>query len=298
LTTALAGAGTWSIAPGREVALDKPLVLAIINATPDSFSDGGEHLAIDDALRFARRALQDGAWALDVGGESTRPGAQPVEEAEQIRRVVPIIRGIRDLGIGAPISVDTTSASVARAALDAGADIINDISAGRDDAGMLPLAAERRCGLILMHRLRAPAVDSYSDRYSSPPEYNDGAGGVVGVVKAFLAQRLEIAQRAGVDPSALVLDPGLGFGKTVEQNFELIRRSRELLELGRPLLSGASRKSFVGKASGVGEPRDRVAGSVVISVAHLLSGVRLFRVHDVRAHAQALRVAFRLSPGA
>lgn len=277
---------------GRSLALDKPRLMAVLNVTPDSFSDGGEIGGVDDAVHRAREAIDAGAAMLDVGGESTRPGAERMDASEQIRRVAPAIEAIRGAGIACPISVDTTLAPVARAAIEAGADCVNDVSAGREDERMLALAAERSCGLVLMHRLRPPGDDRYSDRYAGDaPDYAAG-GGVVATVRAFLGARAAAAMDAGVAREAIVLDPGLGFGKTVEQNLALIAAARSLSAEGFPLLSAASRKSFVGRLSGAEEPRDRVAGSVVVSVAQALAGVRLFRVHDVREHAEALRVAW------
>jgi len=272
--------------------------MTILNATPDSFSDGGELSTADRMVNAAQQAETDGADMLDIGGESTRPGADRIDAEEQIRRVVPAIRAIRDARITLPISVDTTLSRVAEAALDAGADAINDVSGATEDHTMLPLAAERRCGLILMHRLRPPGADRYSDRYAATdrPEY---PGGVVGAVRAALQERLDAAAGGGIDAASVVLDPGLGFGKTVEQNLELIRGTPDLLELGRPILGGASRKSFVGRLA-AGQDRDppppaeRDTASIVFTIAHLRAGARLFRVHATRAHAEALRCAARL----
>lgn len=286
---------SWQFGP-RYLTLDRPRVMAILNLTPDSFSDGGRLPTVEAALGAARKAFHDGADLLDLGGESTRPGSQAVSAEEQTGRVVPVLNAIRsDPELRTiPVSIDTTRSSVARAALDAGADIINDTSAGRDDPEMLPLAAARSCGLILMHRLKRPFEDSYSDRYTAPPAYFD----VVEFVKAFLSGQVREALATGVSANRIVLDPGLGFGKTVEQNLDLIRRSSEFASLGFPILSGASRKSFVGRASGMAEsvPADRVAGSIAISVAHYHAGARIFRVHDVAPQVQALRVAAAISP--
>lgn len=285
----------WRLGDERELTLDVPRVIAIVNVTPDSFSDGGTHADVSSVVDFARRAVADGADMLDIGGESTRPGAQRVDAAQQIERVVPAIAAIRAAGISVPISIDTTRAAVAAAALDAGANAINDVSAGSEDDGMFALAASRRCGVILMHRLRPPDADVYSTEHRAPPHYDAAQGGVLGVVREYLRGRTAAAIASGVDPRAIVLDPGLGFGKDVAQNIELASRMGELMDLGHALLSAASRKSFVGKVSGVDEPARRVMGSVAISVAHALAGVRLFRVHDVAAHAQALRVAHALA---
>jgi dihydropteroate synthase len=289
----------WTTASGA-IALDHPRVMAIVNVTPDSFSDGGEHLDPAAAARFASRAAADGAALLDVGAESTRPGASRVDAAEQTRRLRPAIAAIRDAGVTLPISVDTTLAPVAEAALDAGASIINDVSGAADepeDPSMLRLAAERGAGLILMHRLRPPDADRYSTGYRTPPVYEPD---VVTVVRDALARARDRALDAGVDAGSLVLDPGLGFGKSVEDNLVLARACGDLQRaLGRPLLSAGSRKSFLGAISGHDVPAARASASVALSVAHHAAGLRLFRVHDVRAHADALAVADRLgnAPG-
>jgi dihydropteroate synthase len=285
----------WTIAPGRALDLSAPRVIAILNITPDSFSDGGQLSTTEAALAAAARAVSEGAAMLDIGGESTRPGAARVGADEQIARTVTVIRAIRAAAeplASIPISIDTTRAAVAEAALDAGAEVINDVSAGLEDPDMLPLATARGTGIILMHRLHPPDADQYSDRYRSPPVYAD----VVAAVREFLAGRAREAERAGVSRHSIVIDPGLGFGKTVEQNLELIRRSAELASLGYPLLSAASRKSFVGRAMGLAEssPADRLPGSIAVSIAHALAGVNLFRVHDVAAHVQALSTIRRI----
>jgi len=273
----------WHLAHDRQLTLDRARLMAIVNATPDSFSDGGEHLEPAAAIDYAKQCLADGAAIIDVGGESTRPGSQRIDASEQTRRTLPIIETLaRDRD--ALISIDTTRAAVARAAIAAGAHIINDVSAGAEDSGIFPLAAESGAGLILMHRLRPPDADSYSDQYAAPPSYGD----VLAEVKAWLLDRAAAAMSAGVSREQIVLDPGLGFGKTVEQNFEIISRVSEWRETGFPILCAASRKSFVGRATGVVEPAARVAGSVAIAVQQFLGGVRLFRVHDVRAHREAL----------
>ncbi len=288
------GLRAWRAGAAKSIVLDQPRILAILNVTPDSFSDGGTYATPEAVAEAAALALRDGADGLDVGGESTRPGARRVPAAEQIRRIVPAIRAIRSaVGPAPPMSVDTTLAEVAAAALDTGADAINDVSAGTEDARMLDLAARRGAGVILMHRLAPPQQDSYSDRYATPPDYSAG-GGVVAVVRQFLADRAAAALAAGIAPEGIVLDPGLGFGKTVDQNLELIARTGELAALGYPILSGASRKSFVGRVSGLGaesSPLQRVHGSVALSVVHWSRGASIFRVHDVPAHAQALRAA-------
>ncbi len=296
----MALSGTWWVGREKRLPLESPRIMAILNLTPDSFHDGGSLIDADAAAARAGEAVAEGADMLDLGGESTRPGAARVNADEQVRRVIPAIGAIRRAGgplATIPISVDTTLASVAEAALDAGADAINDVSAGTEDGAMLPLAARRGAGLVLMHRLRPPERDSYSDRYGSssrsaspPPDYSR-EGGVVGAVRAFLDARADAARRAGVDRRAIVLDPGLGFGKTVEQNLELIRRTEELGALGFPILSGISRKSFTGAWAGLADsrPTDRLAPSIALALEHRRAGASIFRVHDVAAHAGALR---------
>ncbi|MEO0484185.1 MAG: dihydropteroate synthase [Planctomycetota bacterium] len=295
----------WALRPGRSLALDRPRVMAIINSTPDSFSDGGLALDPEHAAARAHQAVAEGADLLDIGGESTKPGSARVNIPDQIARVVPAIRAIRDAGIDAPITIDTTRAAVAESALDAGADAINDVSGGTEDPQMLPLAAERRVGVILMHRLRTPEADSYSDQYKRPPDY---PGGVVHAVRTALAERFRAATAAGIAPEAVVLDPGLGFGKTVEQNLALIHGTPDLVTLGRPLLGAASRKSFVARVQDPeldpdrdparpAPPTDRLEGSLALAVVQLTLGIRLFRVHDVRAHRRTLDAAFAVDGG-
>jgi dihydropteroate synthase len=287
----------WAVG-GKELELDRPRIMAILNLTPDSFFDGGRLGEVEDVVAAARRAILHGADMLDIGGESTRPGASRIPGDIQIQRIVPAIAALRaglEPGLQQiPISVDTTLAGVAAAALDAGADAINDVSAGLEDPELLPLVARRGAGIILMHRLDPPQRDSYSDRYTDPPRYAD----VVAEVREFLAARIDAARRAGIAPESIVIDPGLGFGKTVEQNLELVRRSGELLTLGHPLLSAASRKSFVGRAMGLerSAPAERLPGSIALSLMHMAAGARLFRVHDVAEQAQALRAAWAAAP--
>ncbi len=288
------GSGTLAWHPRTGVAWGggRCWILGIINATPDSFSDGGAVQSAEAAVLVAQRMVKAGADGVDIGGESTRPGALPVDAAEQVRRVVPLIAAIRQALPELVISIDTTRAAVAAEAIRAGADVINDVSGGGDDPEMLPLAAQRGAGLILMHRLRPPRQDVASTQYgaASPPPV---AGDVVVEVRSALAGMLARAIGAGVAPQRILLDPGLGFGKTVRQNAELMERSAELLALGRPLLSGLSRKSFVGAMSGLpgsGDPKDRLAGTVALSVMHALRGASVFRVHDVGPCREALNV--------
>jgi dihydropteroate synthase len=265
----------------------------VINATPDSFSDGGQFADAEEAAQHALALVEQGAAIIDVGGESTRPGAHRVDAEEQVRRVVPVIARIR-MRSNVVISVDTTQAAVAEAALEAGADIVNDVSAGTEDPALLPLVARRGAGLVLMHRLAPPGEDSYSDRYEKEPSYGD----VVRSVGDFLLARAEAAMQAGVAREAIALDPGLGFGKSVAQNFELVARTSEIAALGFPVLVGASRKSFLGSVSGRTDPEQRIIGSVVAAVAAYGGGARLVRAHDVGAHREALLVAHAVLRGA
>lgn len=282
---------SWHIGYGQVIELDRPRIMAILNVTPDSFSDGGQLDSVEAVVGAAERAVASGADLLDIGGESTRPGALRVSEAEQIARVVPAIDAIRRSGVVVPISVDTTHASVALAALRAGgeigASIINDVSGGREDPDLVPLAAEFGFGLVLMDRLCPPESDSYSDEYAAEPEYGD----VVSEVRASLEAFTRDAMNAGVERNAILVDPGLGFGKSVAQNLALVRGSGAFVGIGAGVLSGASRKSFVGRVS-LGrdsETRERIWGSAAFSVCHYWYGARVFRVHDVAEQVQALR---------
>ena len=288
-------AGIWQVNPQRAIRVDRPLCFGILNVTPDSFADGGELDSVGKAVDRAKAMVDEGADGLDIGGESTRPGAQRVAVEEQIRRVVPVIEGIRRAGIEAVISIDTTRAAVALAGLDAGADAINDVSGASEDAGMLELAADRGCGLILMHRVVEPGLDRYSDQYDRRPIEGDVVEHVAGALRA----RRDGAVDAGVDGRCIVLDPGLGFGKDVEQNLGLIRRTGDLVAMGQPVMSALSRKSFVGRVS-LGrdsEPGERLAGTLGLSVVHLSAGARIFRVHDVGAHREALDSAWAVMRG-
>jgi dihydropteroate synthase len=288
-------AGRWRLGTGKSLDFSSPRILAIVNCTPDSFFDGGRFLNPAQAADAAAQMVGEGADALDIGGESTRPGVARVPAEEQIARLIPVIREIRkrpDLA-AIPITVDTTLDQVAEAALEAGADGINDVSAGLESPGMLDLAARRSAGMILMHRLRPPPEDSYSDRYASLPVYGD----VVREVGDFLRERAGAAVAAGIHHESIILDPGLGFGKSVEQNIELVRRAAELCRGGYPILGAASRKSFIARASGTPDapPADRLPGSIAFSIMQYLGGVRFFRVHDVAAQAAALRAAHAIA---
>ena len=280
----MSAATHWRIALDVALDLSTPQIMGILNLTPDSFSDGGLHKTLEQAVDHAERMVGEGAAMVDVGGESTRPGAERVNADEQIRRVLPVIEAIR-ARTDIPISIDTTLAAVARAALDAGATIINDVSAGMEDEAMLPLAAERGCGIVLMHRRCPPGDDRWSDAYDDDPDYE---GDVVASVRTWLLARADEAMQAGVHPAALCLDPGLGFGKSVRQNWQLIAGSGEFVAMGYPVLAASSRKSFIGAVTGVDRPAARHAGSLAVTAMQWAAGLRLFRVHDVAAHRTAL----------
>ncbi len=259
-----------------------PFLMGIVNATPDSFSDGGRFLDPAAAVDQASRHADEGADLVDVGGESTRPGAPPVPADEEIRRVVPIVERLRARGFPLPISVDTSKGAVARAALAAGADLVNDVS-GLADPDLGRAVAEARVPVVLMHTRGTPADMQARAVYAD----------VMGEVVAELREVLARAARAGIDLGAVVLDPGLGFAKTAEQSVELLARIGELRALGRPLLVGPSRKSFIGKLTGA-PVTDRVPGTIAAVVACVLAGVELLRVHDVAPCRQAALVAAAL----
>ncbi|HEX9243649.1 MAG TPA: dihydropteroate synthase [Anaeromyxobacter sp.] len=256
-----------------------PFLMGVVNATPDSFSDGGRFLAADAAVERALRLADEGADLVDLGGESTRPGAPPVPADEEIRRVVPVVERLRARGFPLPISVDTSKGAVARAALAAGADLVNDVTGIRDpDLGRA--AAEARAPVVLMHGRGTPAD------MASRAVYGD----VVAEVAAELSEALARAAAAGIPADATILDPGIGFAKTAEQSVVVLARVGELRRLGRPLLVGPSRKSFIGKLTGA-PVEDRLAGTLAAVVQCVLAGVELLRVHDVAAARQAALVA-------
>jgi dihydropteroate synthase len=254
-----------------------PKLMGVVNVTPDSFSDGGEFLDPEAAIAHGRELAEQGAEILDVGGESTRPGAVEVSEAEERGRVEPVVAGLADL---ATVSIDTSKAAVAEAALDAGATIVNDVTGLRGDAGMAALCAERSSGLVLMHMQGEPRSMQANPRY----------GDVVDDVRAFLAGRIEVAVAAGVDEERIWVDPGIGFGKALEHNLELLRRLGELRELGRPLVVGTSRKSFIAKIDD-SPVEQRLGGTIASSILAAAEGADVLRVHDVAETAQAARVA-------
>jgi dihydropteroate synthase len=252
--------------------------MGVVNVTPDSFSDGGLYLDPEAAIAHGRELAEAGAEILDVGGESTRPGAAAVPAEEELRRVVPVVRGLRDLSCC--VSVDTSKARVAEAALEAGAEIVNDVTALRGDPELAGLCAERGPTVVLMHMRGDPRT------MQDDPRYED----VVAEVKAFLAERLEAAIAAGIAEGRIWLDPGIGFGKTATHNMELLRRLGELRELGRPLVVGTSRKSFIGRVDG-SAASERLGGTIASSVLAAAEGAEVLRVHDVAEMRQALAVA-------
>jgi dihydropteroate synthase len=269
--------------------------MGVVNVTPDSFSDGGEFLDSGAAVAHALTLAAEGADILDVGGESTRPGAEPVSGEQELRRVLPVLEGIAaaDVADRPQVSIDTSKASVARAALDAGASLVNDVSALRADPEMADVVARSGAECCLMHMLGEPRTMQGVGGVGGP-QYND----VVDDVKAFLEERLRFAVDAGIREQLIMLDPGIGFGKTVEHNLTLLRRLDELAVLGRPLVVGTSRKSFLGRliADGAGEqepvaPGERLPGTIATNVLAFERGASVFRVHDVAPLRAALTVA-------
>jgi dihydropteroate synthase len=253
-------------------------IMGIVNVTPDSFSDGGEFLDADRAIAHGRELAKEGADILDIGGESTRPGAAAVDAEEELRRVEPVVQALASAGF--PISIDTSKVAVAEAALGAGAAVVNDVTALRAEPDLAVLCAERDCEVVLMHMLGDPRT------MQEDPTYDD----VVDDIKAFLAERIEFATSEGIDEERIWIDPGIGFGKTVEHNLELHRRLGELAELGRPIAFGSSRKSFIGKLTGA--PVDeRLGGSIASNVIAYANGARMLRVHDVGPMRQAITIA-------
>ena len=261
------------------LSLDKPRLFGVINVTPDSFSDGGEALVLSEALKRGRAMLDDGADILDVGGESTRPGAEPVSAEEERARVVPVVKGLSEMG--ALVSIDTRRAEVMAAAIDAGAGIVNDVTALPGDQDSLGLVADRGVAVVLMHMQGEPGS------MQENPQYENAAEDVFGTLKA----RFEACEEAGIRHLRIAIDPGIGFGKTVDHNLEILNRLDIYRGLGLPVLLGVSRKSFIAKLSRGEAPKDRVPGSLAAVLAAWAQGVRMFRVHDVAETRQALAVA-------
>jgi dihydropteroate synthase len=266
----------WLRDPNR-----RSLIMGVLNVTPDSFSDGGKFDNVTRALQHAREMARDGADLIDIGGESTRPGSLPVDSDEQIRRVVPVVRAITQDGVPVTLSVDTTQSAVAEAALDAGAHVINDISAGRDSDRMFALAATRNVPVILMHMKGIPATMQHE------PVYAD----VTAEVIQFLKDRVEAAREAGINAENVLVDPGIGFGKTADHNLELLRRVKDIVNaVGRPLVLGTSRKGFIGRVTGEVDPSQRLFGTAATIAWGIANGARVLRVHDVGPMAQVARM--------
>jgi dihydropteroate synthase len=255
----------------KSIDLSRPVVMGILNVTPDSFSDGGAHLDPQAAVTHAECMLEEGAAIIDIGPESTRPGAAPVSASEQIRRAVPVIDALHQRRPEAVISIDTRDAVVAAAALAAGAVIVNDISALRDDADMAALVARRAAGVVLMHMQGTPQTMQQN------PQYGD----VVVEVTGFLRERAAYAQSQGIGPDRIALDPGIGFGKTIEHNLALLRGLQSLAALGYPVVVGASRKSFIGRLLDQPHADQRLAGSLVCDLVAVMNGALVVRVHEV-----------------
>ncbi len=259
----------------------RTLVMGILNVTPDSFFDGGKFFRLESALERARQLIREGADIIDIGGESSRPGAEPVPEEEELRRVIPVIRALRQES-SVPISIDTYKASVAEAALEAGATMVNDISALRFDSRMVKVVARAGVPVVLMHMRGEPRTMQQN------PVYAD----VVREIKEFFAERIAFARAHGIEK--ILIDPGIGFGKTVAHNLEILRRIGEFRELGCPIVIGVSRKSFIGRLCGTDEdplpPSERLEGTIASNVIAVLNGAQIVRVHDVAAHKRALAI--------
>ena len=268
----------WNIAGETFDLSQRAMIMGVLNVTPDSFSDGGQFVEMDRALTHALQLIADGAQIIDVGGESTRPGAEAVSETEELQRVVPVIQRLRARS-EALISIDTSKAAVARAASEVGADIINDVTGGRADPVMMSLAAERGCAFIIMHMQGTPRT------MQTAPHYDD----VVVEVRDFFRQQYARALECGIDPMAIAFDPGIGFGKTLEHNLTLLRNLPQLRIKDRPLVVGVSRKSFLGKIIDSSEPADRIGPTIAMTALLRHAGANVLRVHDVKANATALR---------
>ena len=266
---------------GRELPLKRPVIMGILNVTPDSFSDGGRFNRVDAAVKRCEEMLNEGAKIIDIGGESTRPGSEPVPVEEELRRVVPVIEEIREqLGSDFFISVDTYKSRVAEEALKAGADIVNDISGFRFDGRMAEVVAQFKCPAVVMHIKGTPK------NMQENPYYED----VMGEILDYFQEVFKRAEEKGVEREQLIVDPGIGFGKRLVDNLCILKNLRELKVLGRPILIGASRKSFIGKITGVEVPEERLAGSISAAVIGAMNGASIVRVHDVKETVEALEL--------
>jgi dihydropteroate synthase len=255
------------------------LIMGVLNVTPDSFSDGGRFFAVEKAIEHGVRLAAEGADIIDIGGESTRPGAEPVAAGEELRRVIPVIEKLR-VKIDVPVSIDTSKAELARAAIHAGASVVNDVTGGRGDEGMLPLIAETKSAFIIMHMQGTPRT------MQNRPQYED----VVSEVADFFRQQYARAIGCDIDPMAIAFDPGIGFGKTLDHNLELLAQLERLRANDRPLVVGVSRKSFLEKLANSPEMKDRLAPAVALTALLRVRGADVFRVHDVKENVSALRV--------
>jgi dihydropteroate synthase len=255
------------------------LIMGVLNVTPDSFSDGGRFFAVEKAIEHGVRLAAEGADIIDIGGESTRPGAEPVAAGEELRRVIPVIEKLR-AKIDVPVSIDTSKAELARAAIHAGASVVNDVTGGRGDEGMLPLIAETKSAFIIMHMQGTPRT------MQNRPQYED----VVSEVADFFRQQYARAIGCDIDPMAIAFDPGIGFGKTLDHNLELLAQLERLRANDRPLVVGVSRKSFLEKLANSPEMKDRLAPAVALTALLRVRGADVFRVHDVKENVSALRV--------
>jgi dihydropteroate synthase len=266
--------------PTRKSAGQPITLMGVLNVTPDSFSDGGKFVEPQAALSRALEMAAQGAGIIDMGAESTRPGSRGVSAREQLRRLLPVLKRFRAKS-RVPVSIDTQSAAVARACIDAGATIINDVSALRRDPAMLKTLARRRCKIVLMHMQGTPQTMQQN------PVYGD----VIADIGSFFKERIARCGAAGISPERLMLDPGIGFGKTLEHNLEILRRLNEFADFGLPLVVGVSRKGFLGKLTGEDIPERRVVATVAAGVLAVAQGATILRVHDVAEHASALKVA-------
>ena len=278
---------TWKIGERVFDVSRHGLIMGVLNVTPDSFSDGGEFLAADKAIARALQMAAEGAHIIDIGGESTRPGSEPVILEEELRRVIPVIESLRQK-LDVPISIDTSKADVARAAIEAGASIVNDVTGGRGDEEMLPLVAETKSAFIIMHMQGTPPTMQIQPRYTD----------VVAEISEFFRQQFARAIGLNIDPMAIAFDPGIGFGKTLEHNLELLAQLERMRVQDGALVVGVSRKSFLGKLIGSPETRDRLIPGLALTSLLRARGADVFRVHDVRENVYALRVSEAVLQGA
>ncbi|WP_343116838.1 dihydropteroate synthase [Ostreiculturibacter nitratireducens] len=274
-------------APIAGLSFNRPRIMGILNVTPDSFSDGGRFSAPEAAITHARNMAEAGAEILDIGGESTRPGADEVQVQEEIARTAPVIAVLRDTLPGIPVSIDTRKAEVARAALDSGAAMVNDVAALSFDSALGPLVARRGVPLCLMHAQGTPAT------MQADPRYDD----VLLDVYDYLADRVALAEEAGVPRDHIVIDPGIGFGKTVEHNLALLRGLSLFHGLGCAILLGASRKRFIGAIGAAERAEDRAPGTLAVTLAGIAQGVQIHRVHDIETIVQGVRLSLAIAPG-